>query len=46
MEQDAFGGPFTCQITHQSVGFGYSGAVTGTAPERGTVIDQAPLTVG
>lgn len=34
MERDAFGGPFTCQITHQSVGFGYWGAVTGTVPER------------
>lgn len=34
MEGDAFGGPFTCQITHQSVGLGYSGAVTRTVPER------------
>lgn len=31
MARDAFGGPLACPIAHQSVGFGYGGAVSGTA---------------
>lgn len=40
MEREAFGGPFTCQITHQPLG--YPGALS--AGQRR--IDQAPPTAG
>lgn len=33
MGRDAFGGPSACHITHQSVGSGYLGPVTGTVAE-------------
>lgn len=34
MARDTFGGPSACHITHQSVGSGYLGPVTGTVAER------------
>lgn len=34
MGRDTFGGPSACHITHQSVGSGYLGPVTGTVAEQ------------
>lgn len=43
MGRDTFGGPSACHITHQSVGSGYLGPVTGTVARACSVIDQALL---